>query len=112
MIKLVSIFSLRPDADPDEAYKVWRESHTEWVKDKIQPGAKRYTLNRLIHKYPPAGGTAAEFDILGYEILLFDSLESALRAGERLQSARPDEFSGRFTEYCKMVVVEGENIEL
>ncbi len=112
MIKLVSIFSLRPGVDPDEAYKVWREKHTSWVKDKMLPRAERYTINRLIHRYPPAGGTNVEFDIFGYEMIWFDNLESALRTAERLQSAQPDEFLAGFTKTCKMVIVEGENIKL
>ncbi len=112
MVKLISIFSLKTSVDPDEAYKVWREKHTSWVKDKMLPKAKRYTINRLVHKYPPAGGTTAQFDIFGYEMIWFDNLESALRTAERWQSAQPDEFLARFTNTCKMVIVEGENIKL
>jgi hypothetical protein len=112
MIKLVSIFSLKPNVDTEEAYEVWCEKHTEWVKDKVLPRAERYTINRLIHKYPPAGGTAAEFDIFGYEMIWFGDLESALRTAEKLQSAQPDEFLARFTDTTKMVIVEGENIKL
>ncbi len=112
MIKLVLIFSLKPNVDAEEAYKVWREKHTSWVKDKILPKAKRYTINRLIHKYPPAGGTAAQFDIFGYEMIWFDNLESALRTAEGLQSTQPDEFLASFVKTCKMVIVEGENIKL
>ena len=112
MIKLVLIFSLKPNVDAEEAYKVWREKHISWVKDKILPEAKRYTINKVMHKYPPAGGTTAQFDIFGYEMIWFDNLESALRTAERLQSAQPDEFLARFAETCKMVIVEGENIKL
>jgi hypothetical protein len=112
MIKLVSIFSLKPNVDPDEAYKVWRDKHTSWVKDQRLPKAKRYTINRLVHKYPPAGGSTAQFDIFGYEMIWFDNMESALRTAERLQSAQPDEFQARFAKTCKMVIVEGENIKL
>ncbi|MBU2536301.1 MAG: EthD domain-containing protein [Chloroflexi bacterium] len=112
MVKLVSIFSLKPGVDPDEVYKVWREKHTSWVKDKMLPKAKRYTINRLIHKYPLAGGTTAQFDIFGYEMIWFDNLESALRTAERLQSAQPEEFLVKFIKTCKMVIVEGENIKL
>ncbi|MEE8413353.1 MAG: hypothetical protein V3R96_02265 [Dehalococcoidales bacterium] len=112
MVKLVSIFSLKPGADPDEAYRVCRGKHTSWVKDKIQPKAKRYTINRLIHKYPPAGGTTTQFDIFGYEMIWFDNLAAALRAAEQLQNALPDEFLAGFVKTCQMVIVEGENIKL
>ncbi len=112
MIKLVLIFSLKPNVDAEEAYKVWREKHTSWIKDKILPEAERYTINRLIHKYAPAGGTAADFDIFGYEMFWFMDLESALRTAKRLQSAQPGEFLARFIKTCKMVIVEGENIKL
>ncbi len=112
MIKLVLIFSLKPNVDAEEAYKVWREKHISWVKDKMLPKAKRYTINRLVHKYPPAGGTTAQFDIFGYEMIWFGNLESALRTAEGLQSAQPDEFLASFVKTCKMVIVEGENIKL
>jgi len=112
MIKLVSIFSLKTGVDPDEAYKVWREKHTLWVKDKMLQKAKRYTINRLVHKYPPAGGTTSEFDIFGYAMIWFNNLPSALRTAERLQSTQPDEFLTGFVKTCKMVMVEGENIKL
>jgi len=112
MIKLVSIFSLKPSVDPDEAYKVWREEHTSWVKGKMLPKAKRYTINRLMHKYPPAGGTTTEFDIFGYEMLWFGNLESALTTAEQMRSAQPDAFLAGFVKTCKMVIVEGENIKL
>ncbi len=112
MIKLVSIFNLKPSTDPDKAYKVWREKHTSWVKEKLLSGANRYTINRLIHKYPPAGGTAAQFDIFGYEMLWFDALEPALKTAERWQNTQPDEFLAAFVKTCKMVIIEGENIKL
>ena len=112
MIKLVAIFSLKPNIDPEEAYKIWREKHTARAKDKTLPETKRYTINRTIHKYPPAGGTVAEFDIFGYEMFWFDNLESALKATERLRNAQPDEFLAEFTTTPKMVIIEEENIGL
>ena len=112
MVKLVSIFSLKPGVDPDEAYKVWREKHTPRAKDKMLPEAKKYTINRTVHKYPPAGGTVAEFDIFGYEMFWFNDLESALRATKRLRSAQPDEFLAEFATTPKMVIIEEENIKL
>jgi hypothetical protein len=112
MVKLVSIFSLKPGVDPDEAYQVWRKKHTPRAKDKMLPEAKKYTINRTVYKYPPAGGTVAEFDIFGYEMFWFDDLESALKATGRLRSAQPDEFLAEFATTPKMVIVEEENIEL
>lgn len=112
MVKLVSIFSLKPGVDPEEAYRVCRQEHTSWVKDKIVSGAKRYTLNRLIHKYPAAGGKATQFDIFGYEMIWFDEFESALKTAERLHSVAPDEFLAGFVETCQTVITEGENIKL
>ena len=112
MIKLVAIFSLKPNIDPEKAYMIWREKHTAWAKDKTLPEAKRYTINRTIHKYPPAGGTVAEFDIFGYEMFWFDNLESALKTTERLRNAQPDEFLAEFTTNPKMVIIEEENIVL
>jgi hypothetical protein len=112
MIKLISIFSLKPDVDSDEAYKAWREEHPSWVKDKMLPKAKRYTINRLMYKYPPAGGATTDFDIFGYEMLWFGSLESALATAERMRSAQPDAFLAGFIKTWKMVIVEGENIKL
>jgi len=112
MVKLITIFSLEPGVDSNEAYKMWREKHASWVKDRILPEAKRYTINKVMHKYPPAGGTVADFDIFGYEMFWFTDLKSALKAAGRLQSAQPDEFLARFAKVCKMVIVEGENIKL
>jgi len=112
MVKLVSIFNLKQGVDLNEAYEVWCKKRTSWVKDKMLRKAKRYTINRLIHKYPPAGGATAQFDIFGYEMIWFDDLESALKTAEQLQSARPDEFLASFAKTCKMVIVEGEDIKL
>lgn len=112
MVKLISVFSLKPGIDPDEAYKAWHEKHASWAKDKMLPEAKKYTINRVVHKYPPAGGTVAEFDIFGYEMFWFEDLESALRATGRLRSARPDEFLTEFTATNKMVIAQEEAVEL
>lgn len=112
MVKLASIFSLKPSVDPDKAYRAWREKHAPWAKDKMLPEATKYTINKAAYKYPPAGGTVAEFDIYGYEMFWFDDLESALRAAGRWQSARPDEFLTKFVTTPKMVIVKGEEIEL
>jgi hypothetical protein len=112
MLKLVSIFNLKSGVDPDEAYQVWREKHTSWAKDKMLPEAKKGAINRLIHKYHPAGGTVAEFDIFGYEMFWFTDLASALKAAGRWRSAQPDEFLAKFVKTCKMVIVEEENVKL
>jgi hypothetical protein len=112
MIKLVSIFSLKPNVDSDEACKAWREEHPSWLKDKMLPEAERYTNNRLMQKYPPAGGSTTEFDIFGYEMLWFDNLESALATAEQMRSAQPDAFLADFVKTWKMVIVKGENIKL
>jgi len=112
LVKLASIFSLKSGVDPDKAYRVWREKHTTWAKDKTLPEARKYTINKVAHKYPPAGGTVAEFDIYGYEMFWFDDLASALRAAGQWQSARPDEFLTEFVVAPGMVIVKGEEIEL
>ncbi len=112
MVKLISVFSLKPGIDPDQAYQAWREKHAPWAKDKMLPEAKKYTINVVIHKYPPAGGTVAEFDIFGYEMFWFDDLASALRATERLRSAQPDEFLTEFIATPKMVIAQEEAVEL
>jgi hypothetical protein len=112
VVKLVSVFSLKPGIDADEAYKMWRGKHTSWVRDIALPEAKRYAINRVIHKYPPAGGGVAQFDIFGYAMFYFDDLESALKAAERLRSAQPDEFLSKYVTAYKMVVVAEENIKL
>jgi len=98
-------------------YTIWERceepvTYASWVKDKMLPGAKRYTINRVMHKYPPAGGTVAQFDIFGYEMVWFNDFRFALKNAERLRSAQPDEFLARFTKTCKMVIAEEENIKL
>ena len=110
--QLASIFSLKSGVDPDKAYRVWREKHTTWAKDKTLPEARKYTINKVAHKYPPAGGTVAEFDIYGYEMFWFDDLASALRAAGRWQNSQPDEFLTEFVVAPKMVIVKGEEIKL
>jgi hypothetical protein len=112
MVKLVSIFSLKPGTDPDEANQAWHDQHASWIKDKILPEAKKYTTNRVVHKYAPAGGTVAEFDIYGYEMSWFEDLAAALKAAERWRSAQPDSFLTGFVSTHKMVIVAEEPIEL
>ncbi len=110
MVKIVEIFRLKPGVDADAAYRVWRGKHTVWIRDKILPGARKYAINRVIHKYPPAGGTVADFDIYGYAMTWFDDLAPALSAAGQLRSAQPDAFLTAYVTPPKMVIVEEENI--
>ena len=105
MVKFVSFLSLRPGVDPDEAYKYWREKHTLWAKDKWLPEAKKYTFNRVIY-------TFGEVDIYGYIELLFDDMESALKAIGRLISAEPDEFLAKWITPPQRTFVQEEEMEL
>lgn len=112
MIKLLSIFNLMPETDPDTAHRMWREQHAPRAKDSLLPEAKRYTINRILYKYPPAGGKVADFNYYGYEMVLFGDMASALKAAGRLRSAPPDEFLTTCVAASTMVLLEGENIRL
>ena len=105
MFKLVFIYSLKPKVDPDEAHRVWREKHTVWVKKNLLPGARKYTINRVVHGFGPV-------DIYGYSMIWFEDMDSAVKAAERLRNAPPDEFLTKFVETPKLVVVEEEKVEL
>ena len=107
MVKLVSIFKLRPGVDPDEAYKVWAGEHSQWVKEKLLPEMKWYTVNRILRKYPGAGGKgSSDFDIFGYAMCWFDDKESALKATERMHKAASDAFLTKYVAPPKEVIAE------
>jgi len=111
MIKLVSVFSLRPGVDADEAYKIWREKYIfPLVKDAMTPGAKRCALNRVIHKYPPAGGGVARFDFFAYVIFWFDDMASTSRAAGLLRNAHQNGPLAQFATVPQTAVVAEENI--
>ena len=105
MVKFVSFVSLRPGVDPEEAYKYWHEKHTSWAKDKWLPEAKKYTFNRVTHPF-------GEVDIYGYVELLFDDMESGMRAIERLIVAEPDEFLTKWIMPPQRAFVQEEEMEL
>jgi len=105
MVKLLSIFGLRPGVDPEETYKHWLGKHGSWVKDKVLPEAKRYITNRVVHKF-------GETDIYGVAEIWFDDLESAQRAIGRLGSAQPDEFISKLITPPMRILVQEKDIEL
>ena len=105
MFKVVSIFSLREKVDPDEAHRTWREKHASGVKNQLLPEAKRYTINRVVHRF-------GEVDIYGYSMIWFAAMDLALKAAERLRNAPPDEFLTKFIKTHKMVIVEEEKVDL
>lgn len=109
MVKLFSVLQLRPGIDPVTAQKYWREDYVKWEKQCFLPDLKKYTINRVIDKYPGAGGRGGDFDIFGYSICWFEDLEAALRAMKRLQNAQSNEF---LTKYVTMqrVVTESKPI--
>ncbi len=62
--KFNAIFGLQPGIDADETYEEWRGEPAAWVRDKTPPEGRRYTINKVIHKHPPASGGVPRFDIL------------------------------------------------
>lgn len=105
MIKYVGLASLKPGADPEEAYNYWRGKHASWAKQKFLPEAKRYVINRVIHRF-------GEEDIFGFAEMWFDDMESALKAMGRVLNAPPDEFLTKWITAHHRVIVQEEDIEL
>ncbi len=105
MFKAVSIFSLRPKADPEQAYRIWREKQTSAIRNKPLPGAKWYTINKVVHSF-------GEVDVYGYSMIWFDNKDAALKGAERLRKAPADEFLTKYVKAPKLVIVEEEKVEL
>ncbi len=105
MVKYVAFASLKPGADPDEAYRVWRDKHALFCKANFLPEAKRYTLNRVISTVEGEG-------FYGIAEVWFDDVESAERAMKRVLGAPPDEFMTEWMTNYKRMFVQEEDIEL
>jgi len=105
VVKFVGLFSLRPGVDPEDAYRYWREKHTIWAKNVMRPELRRYVTNRLTHRF-------GKDDIFGFAELWFDDMQSAMRAAERLQKAKPDEWLSKWIKPPTRFVVMEADVEL
>lgn len=105
MVKLISIFSLRPGVDPDETYRHWLGKHGAWVKEKVLPEARKYSTNRVIHSF-------GESNVYGVAEIWFDDEESAMRAIGRLRDAQPDEFITKLITPPQRFLVQEKDIDI
>lgn len=105
MVKYMGIWSLKPGFDPDETFRLWREKHTVWSKAKLLPEAKKYTIARVID-------TLGQTDIYGMSQIVFEDVESARRALNRVFSSPPDEFMAERVTNIRKIIVQEEEIEL
>lgn len=105
MVKFMAIMTLRPGADPDEAYKVWRESHAEWAKKLLLPEIKKYLIYRVTDKLN-------DNDVYGITEAWYDTREDALRAMGRLMKAKPDVLLSKYIFIPKRVLLSEEEIKL
>jgi uncharacterized protein (TIGR02118 family) len=78
--KLVSFARFRPDMDPDEAARYWREEHGP-LGAKI-PGLLRYEQNLFVGRVPLKDGLGDEPPFDGYAALWFAGEEAFLAATE------------------------------
>ena len=102
MVKMISIFKLKPGFDPDDCYKLWKEEHTDYVKGKLKPELKKYVIGRVVNT---PGGQIEDF---GMAQLSFDDLDSALRALNRWWSSPEDELKRRATDFRRWIIEEEE----
>lgn len=114
MVRMISIFSLKPGIDPDEAYKLWREKHTQWAKELFLPELRKYTIHRVIETFGDveALGKGQPF---GMAQFYFDDLESARRVINRRLALPPDKFDDFTIEYASVIMrmlVQEEEIEV
>ena len=115
MVKVVSIFKLKPGFDPDDSYRLWLEEHTVYVKAKLKPELKKYLIGRVVTNL---GEKVEEFGF-GVVELFFEDVDSALRAMNRLWSVpgqarhnvEYDEFTRRIA-VLRRAIIEEKEIEL
>ena len=115
MVKVVSIFKLKPGFDPEDSYRLWLEEHTVNVKVKLKPELKKYVIGRVVTNL----GEKIEDFGFGVVELFFEDTDSALRAMNRLWSVpgqarhnvEYDEFTRRIT-VLKRAIIEEREIEL
>ena len=103
--KVVSVFTLRPGVDPDEAHRVWRDTSTQWVKRKLLPGARKFTINRVVYRY-------GEADIYGYSMIWVPDVDTAVKVAERLRTGAPDEFLTKYVKAPTLAIVQEDPVAL
>ena len=59
MVKYIALWSVKPGLKEQDIWKLWREKHTTWVKERC-PELKKYVQNKIIEELP--GG---EIDFFG-----------------------------------------------
>ena len=107
MVKLVTMFKLKPDFDPEESYKLWSEIHTAYIKKIFAPELKKYVIGRVVRQATP--GQEGE-DFFGVVQCTFENADDAQNAVKKVLNA-PDEFQNRIGESHR-VVIEEKEIEL
>ncbi len=114
MIRMISIFGLKPGCDPDEAYRLWKEKHTQFAKEVYLPELRKYTIHRVVETFTDTEGFG-KGEPYGVAQFLFDDLESARRAVNRMvtrSSEQLDEFANEYVLNPRRMLVEEEEVEL
>jgi uncharacterized protein (TIGR02118 family) len=100
MVKTLTIFSLRPNADPKVARKHWGESHMPWIR-KL-PGLEKYVINWVVE---PIRGE----DVYGMAELWYKDMETARTTMRNLVTSTPDPFA-KLLYHVTVVIVEETEI--
>ncbi|MFC1980864.1 hypothetical protein ACFLVN_01280 [Chloroflexota bacterium] len=106
MVKYVVLNTLQPGVDPDEAYQYWRKEHAAWAKKRFAPDAKKFVINRVVHRI-------GENNTFGFGEVYFNDVETGLSAMQRIIPFRDeDDFRKKFITVQQRFFVEEEEIEL
>jgi hypothetical protein len=112
MIKHFLILTLKPNIDEEKAYSIWRDKNAIWMQQQLMPELKKMTINKVIKKYPGAGGRGGDFNIFGYTLCWFDDYDSAIKAVERLHKVAPDDFLSAYVDTYISVIMQTRQIDL
>ena len=102
MIKILSIFALKPGYDPEESYQLWVNEHVPYVK-RMMPELKGYIVGKVVH-----GLSRGEF--FGSVQLSYNTLDDAKTAWSRILANPPDEFMKRITDVRRVIIEEKDVI--
>lgn len=106
MVKYVVLNSLKPGVDPDEAWQYWRKQHADWAKKRFSPDAKKFVINRVVHRL-------GESNTFGFGEVSFNDVETGLKAMQRvIPFADEDDFRKKFITVEQRLFVVEEEIKL
>ncbi len=103
MIKILSIFALKPGYDPKESYQLWIKEHVPYVKKTMYPELKGYIVGKVVH-----GLSSGDF--FGSVQLSYNTLDDAKTAWSRILANPPDEFMKRITDVRRVIIEEKDVI--